>query len=90
MGRLKPGVKIIGGHGPLTDLDGLRAWHRMLVETTDYLEGQIEVGKSLETIRAESLPEKYQPFSWSFIPTERWIDTVYSSLTGKTVESGRR
>jgi glyoxylase-like metal-dependent hydrolase (beta-lactamase superfamily II) len=78
-----PGVKIIPGHGPLTDIEGLKTFHRMLTETTDIVRKRIAAGKTLDQIKADGLPEEWKSWSGSFINTNRWLELVYNSLTGK-------
>jgi cyclase len=81
LSELPADVKIIPGHGPLSTLDDLKAYHQMLVETTDYIRKQMAAGKNLEQIQSEGLPEKWAPWSGQFISTQRWIETVYRSLS---------
>ncbi len=79
--QLHPEVKVVSGHGPLSTLDGLKAYHRMLVETTDTVRQQVAAGKNLDEIQAEGLPDKWQTWGSGFIPTDRWIATIHRSLT---------
>lgn len=79
--ELPADAKLIPGHGPLSSPDDLKTYHRMLVETTAHIRGQVEAGKSLEEIKAGGLPQEWASWSWSFIPTDRWIETVYRSLS---------
>lgn len=74
------GVKIIPGHGPLSTLEDLKAYHSMLLETTDIVRGRIAQGKTVEQAKAEGLPEKWREWGAGFINTERWIETIYQSL----------
>ena len=85
IGRLQnvPGVKIIPGHGPLTDLDGLKAYHRMLVETTEIVRKRMAAGKTLDQIKAEGLPDEWKSWGSGFIKTDVWLTLVYSSLSAK-------
>lgn len=78
-----PGVKIIPGHGHLSDLEGLKAFHRMLTETTEIVRKRIAAGKSLDQIKAEGLPEKWKSWGTGFINTNRWLELVYNSLSAK-------
>lgn len=71
---------VIPGHGPLTDVDGLRAFHEMLVETTAIVRRRMERGMSLEEVRAAGLPEAWSSWGQGFISTEQWLETVYRSL----------
>jgi len=74
-------VKVIPGHGPLSTLDDLKGFHRMLVKTTEIVKNRIDAGKSLEEIKKEGLPEEWKPWGRNFIKTDQWIETVYNSLT---------
>ena len=78
--ELPPDVKLIPGHGPLSDIDDLKTYHQTLVATTDMIRDQIEAGKSLEEIRAAGLPKKWRSWGAGFISTGRWIEIVYRSL----------
>lgn len=71
---------VIPGHGPLTDVEGLRAFHGMLVETTAIVRERMERGMSLEEVRAAGLPEEWSSWGQGFISTEQWLETVYRSL----------
>jgi len=77
--QLPAEVKIIPGHGPISTLDDLKAYLTMLKETTAYVRQQMEAGKSLKDIQQAGLPEKWNSWSWNFIPTERWIQIIYRS-----------
>jgi glyoxylase-like metal-dependent hydrolase (beta-lactamase superfamily II) len=77
---LPQGVKIIAGHGPLSDAEGLKAFHRMLVETTDIVRKKKKAGKSLEKIKAEGLPPEWKSWGDGYIKTDLWLELVYNSL----------
>lgn len=79
--RLPEDVKIISGHGPLSDAGGLKAYHTMMVETVAIIREKMEAGKSLEEIQAEGLPEKFAEWGGGFISTKRWIQIVYRSYS---------
>ena len=78
--ELPPDVKLIPGHGPLSDIDDLKTYHQTLVATTDMIRDQIEAGKSLEEIKAAGLPKKWRSWGAGFISTGRWIEIAYRSL----------
>jgi cyclase len=81
--KLPAGVKIIPGHGPLSDPEGLKAFHRMLVETTDIVRKKKNAGKTLEQVKAEGLPEEWKSWGTGFIKTDVWLELVYNSLPTK-------
>lgn len=72
-------VQIIPGHGPLSTRANLRTYWRMLQETTAYVRQQMQAGKKLEEIKAAGLPSEWQSYSWQFVPTEKWVETIYQS-----------
>ncbi len=78
-----PGLKIIPGHGPLSDTEGLKAFHRMLVETTELVRKRMAAGKTLAQIKAEGLPDEWKSWGTGFINTDRWIELIYNSLSAK-------
>jgi glyoxylase-like metal-dependent hydrolase (beta-lactamase superfamily II) len=81
--KLPAGVKIIPGHGPLSDADGLKAFHNMLVQTTDIVRKRMAAGKTLDQIKAEGLPEEWKTWGSGFIKTDLWLTLVYTSLSAK-------
>ncbi len=78
--ELPPDVKLIPGHGPLSDIDDLKTYHQTLVATTEVVRDQIEAGKSLEEIKAAGFPKKWRSWGAGFISTSRWIEIVHQSL----------
>jgi glyoxylase-like metal-dependent hydrolase (beta-lactamase superfamily II) len=83
LGKLPAGVKLIPGHGPISTADDLKAYHRMLVETTDIVSKKMAAGKSLAEIKAEGLPEEWKSWGTGFIKTDAWIETIHTSLSKK-------
>jgi glyoxylase-like metal-dependent hydrolase (beta-lactamase superfamily II) len=77
-------AKVIPGHGPLSTKADLKAFHRMLTETTDIVRKRIAAGQDLKAIQAAGLPDEWKEWGTGFIDTGRWLATVYESLTGKT------
>jgi glyoxylase-like metal-dependent hydrolase (beta-lactamase superfamily II) len=78
--KAPPGVKIIPGHGPLSTLEDLRAYHSMLVETTETVRARLRAGRTLEQAKAEGLPDRWKEWGGGFVNTQQWIETVYRSL----------
>lgn len=77
------GAKFIPGHGPLSTIDGVKEFHRMLIETTKVVRDKIAAGKSAEQIRREGLPAEWKSWGDGLIKTDRWLDNVYQSLQRK-------
>ncbi len=85
--RAPAGVKIIPGHGPLSTVEDLRAYHTMLVETTEVVRARLRAGRTLEQAKANGLPDKWKEWGAGFVNTQQWVETVYRSLqkgAGKT------
>ncbi len=74
------GVKVIPGHGPLSTVEDLENFHRVLTETVEIVRGRMQDGKNLGEIRAEGLPAKYAQWGTGFINTGQWLEIVYRSL----------
>ena len=81
--KLPPGVKIIPGHGALSDAEGLKSFHNMLVQTTDIVRKRMAAGKTLDQIKAEGLPEEWKTWGTGFIKTDVWLTLIYNSLSAK-------
>ena len=83
LAQIPADAKVIPGHGPLSDVNGLKAYHRMLVETAAVVQKQIKARKTLEQIQAQGLPAEWKEWGSGFIDTKTWIETLYNSLTQK-------
>jgi glyoxylase-like metal-dependent hydrolase (beta-lactamase superfamily II) len=79
--KLPANVKIIPGHGPISNLDDLRLYHRMLTETTAIVRRKMAAGKTLDQIKADGLPAEWQSWGTGFIKTDAWIQTIYRSFS---------
>jgi glyoxylase-like metal-dependent hydrolase (beta-lactamase superfamily II) len=81
--KIPADAKLIPGHGPISTLDDLKSYHRMLQQTTEIVRGKITAGKTLDQIKTEGLPDEWKPWGTGFIKTDRWVETIYKSLTAK-------
>lgn len=81
--KIPADAKLIPGHGPISTLDDLKSYHRMLQQTTEIVRGKIAAGKTLDQIKTEGLPAEWAPWGTGFIKTDRWVETIYKSLTAK-------
>jgi cyclase len=81
LAQLPPDTKVIPGHGPLSILEDLKAYHRMLVETTASVRQRIAAGKSLDAMKAEGFPDEWKRFGEGFIKAERWIEAIYIGIS---------
>jgi cyclase len=69
-------VKVIPGHGALSDLAGLREYRAMLADSIGIVGNAIAEGKTLEQMKEEKVLAKYEALSWQFISTDRFIETL--------------
>jgi glyoxylase-like metal-dependent hydrolase (beta-lactamase superfamily II) len=81
--QLPADIKIIPGHGPISTLDDLKSYHRMLMETTKVVRQGIAVGTSLDELKKQGFAEEWKSWSSGFISTERWIETIHQNFSAK-------
>lgn len=78
-----PDAKLIPGHGAVSTVDDLKAYYRMLVETSDIVQDAMKAGKSLADIKKAGFPERFKEAGSGFIKADQWIETIYRSYTKK-------
>ena len=88
LAKIPADAKVIPGHGDLSNVEGLKAFHRMLAETAGIVQKQIKAGKTLEQIQAAGLPDQWKDWGSGFIKTDLWIQTLYESLTNTKPKVG--
>jgi glyoxylase-like metal-dependent hydrolase (beta-lactamase superfamily II) len=81
--KLPANVKLIPGHGPISGIEDLKLYHRMLVETTDIVRKKMAAGKTLDEIKKEGLPDEWKTWGTGFIKTDLWIEIAHRSLSAK-------
>lgn len=81
--KIPADAKLIPGHGPISTLDDLKVYHRMLIETTAIVRDKIAAKKTLDQIKSEGLPAEWNSWGTGFIKTDLWLELVYRSLTAK-------
>jgi len=83
---LPPDVKVIPGHGALSNLDDVREFVKMLKETSAAVQKAIDEHKTLEQMKQEKILEPWKKWSGGFIDSDKFIETLYNSLTGSKGE----
>lgn len=81
--QLPPDVKVIPGHGPVSTLDNVRAYHTMLKETRDAVQQAIKEGKTLDQMKESKLLDPWKKYSGDFVTEDAFLETLYNSLTGQ-------
>ena len=81
--QLPPDVKIIPGHGPISNLDDVRAYLTMLKATREVVEKALKEGKSLDQMKQAKVLDPWKKYSGEFISEDAFLETLYNSLTGQ-------
>ena len=84
--QLPPDVKVIPGHGALSNLDDVREFVKMLKETTAAVQKALDEHKTLDQMKQEKILEPWKKWSSGFLDSDKFIETLYNSLTGKKGE----
>jgi glyoxylase-like metal-dependent hydrolase (beta-lactamase superfamily II) len=79
--QLPADVKVIPGHGQLSNLDDVRAYVKMLRETTAAVQKAIAAHKTVDQMKKEQVLEPWAKWSGDFVNQDTFIETVYNSLT---------
>jgi cyclase len=80
--QLPADVKVIPGHGALSNLDDVRAYTKMLKETSAVVQKALNDHKTLDQMKQEKILAPWDTFSGQFVNTDAFIETLYNSLTG--------
>jgi cyclase len=80
--QLPADVKVIPGHGPLSNLDDVRRYSEMLRNTRAAVEKGLKAGKTLEQLKQEKVLEPWKNLSGPFVSTDLFVETLYNDLTG--------
>jgi len=82
LARIDAETRVIPGHGPMSDKNGLRAFRDMLATVAGRMRTAIDVGRSVEEIVA-SKPTADFDANWGqgFIKPDDWVALVYGVMT---------
>ena len=79
--QLPADVKVIPGHGALSNLDDVRGYTKMLKETSAVVEAALKAHKTLDQMKQGKILAPWEKFSGDFVKTDVFIETLYNSLT---------
>jgi cyclase len=79
--QLPADVKVIPGHGAISNLDDVRAYTKMLKETSAVVESALKAHKTLDQMKQEKILAPWSKFSSEFLNTDAFLETLYNSLT---------
>lgn len=80
---LPANVKVIPGHGPVSTLDDMRNFVKMIKETRSAVEKGMTAGKSLDQLKQEKVLEPWKKYNGPFVTTDLFIETLYNDLSGR-------
>jgi cyclase len=81
--ELPADVKIIPGHGPVSNLDDVRAFVKMLKDTRAVVEEALAQKRTLEQMKENKILDPWKKYSGDFISEDAYLETLYNSLTGQ-------
>jgi cyclase len=83
VGIANPETQVIAGHGPLSDLNGLREYLAFLTSARDNVQALIDQGMSLQqVVEARPTAEWDEILGKVWITPEQLVTFIYNSLTG--------
>ena len=83
IGMIDENTKIIPGHGPLSNREGLTKYRDMLVTVRDRIKSQIKEGKTLEEVLASKPTADFDKVPAQVIPPEVFVKIIYNDLAKK-------
>lgn len=81
--KLPADVKVIPGHGAVSNLRDVRKFVDMLKQTRGVVGDAIKAGKTLDQMKLEKILDAWKEWSGDFISTDAFIETLYNDLVGK-------
>jgi len=73
-------VRIIPGHGPLSNKDELISYYKMLQNSIQIVQHNINQGMTLEQLLESGLPDDLKSWETGFIKGDEWLSFIYQSL----------
>ncbi|HEY6945495.1 MAG TPA: MBL fold metallo-hydrolase [Candidatus Acidoferrum sp.] len=80
--ELPADVKVIPGHGALSNMEDVKAFTKMLKETSAVVQKALDQHKTLDQMKQGKILAPWDKFSGGFINSDAYIETLYNSLTG--------
>jgi len=84
--KLPADVKVIPGHGAVSNLDDVRAYTRMLQDTLDVVQKGVQQGKTLDQLKQEKVLDPWQKWNSNAVTSAVFLETLYNDVTGKKDE----
>jgi cyclase len=80
--ELPPDVKVIPGHGSLSNMTDMRNYLDMLKGTRAAVQNALDAHQSLDQMKQAKILEPWKKYSGDFVTQDVFIETLYNSLTG--------
>jgi glyoxylase-like metal-dependent hydrolase (beta-lactamase superfamily II) len=81
--QLPADVKVIPGHGALSNVDDMRAYVKMLKETRAAVQKALGESQTLDQMKQAKLLDPWKKYSGGFVNEDAFLETLYYSLTGQ-------
>lgn len=73
-------VRIIPGHGPLSNKEELISYYKMLQDSIQIVQQNVNQGMTLEQLLENGLPDDLKSWETGFIKADKWLTFIYQSL----------
>ncbi len=77
-----PDVRVIPGHGVLSNLDDVRTFVKMLKETRAVVDRGVKQGKTLDQLKRENILDPWKDWSGDWITADIYLETLYNDIAG--------
>lgn len=81
--QVPPDVKVIPGHGPVSSLDDVRTYVKMLKDARNVVQKELKKHKTLDQMKKAKILDPWKKYSGDFISEDAFLETLYNSLTGQ-------
>ena len=81
--QLPADVKIIPGHGGISNLEDVRSYVKMLKETRAAVQDALDKKMTLEQMKEKKILDPWKKYSGKFISEDAFLETLFNSLTGQ-------
>ena len=82
LGMIDGKTKVIPGHGPVTDREGLKAYRDMLAGVRDRVLAGVNAGKSLKDVIASKPTDGFEEvWGKGFLKAEKFVESLYQDVS---------
>ncbi len=81
--QLPAEVRVIPGHGPVSNLDDVRSYVKMLKDTREAVADALKKKMTLTQMKEKKLLDPWKKYSGDFVSEDAFLETLYNSLTGQ-------